>query len=149
MTRLRLIIAAFVVGLAAGGGITALITAHRVETLTLARDSARLDLAAKSAELRRIEAELAKGHPTESVRTVTVRVTGVGGRAAIEIEKAVQDVLSAVPGMAISRIDPALFHDVLSGRLVSADGNLYRLELTTAVIAPECLVTVRALSVSE
>lgn len=148
MTRLRLIIAAFIVGLAAGSGVTALVTANRVEVLTLARDTARLDLAARSAELERIEAELAKGRPTESVRTVSVRVTGVGGRTAIDIEKAVQGVLSAVPGMAISRIDPTLFHDVLDGRLVRAEGKLYRLELTSAIIAPESLVTVRAVALS-
>lgn len=148
MTRLRLVLAAFIVGVTAGGGATALLTARHVEALTLERDTARLDLAARSAELERVEAELGKGRPTESVRTVTVEVTGITGKGAIEIEKAVQGVLSAVPGMAISRIDPTLFHDILDGRLVRAEGKLYRLELTTAVIAPESLVAVHVVSVT-
>jgi len=143
--RIRLIVACFIAGLAVGSGLTGLLTAHRVETLTLERDAVRLDLRTKKEELLRIEEELrkGKGHPADTIRSVSVRVVGVTGKSAVDIEGSLRDLLSALPGVAISRVDPTLFRDIVDGRLIALDGTLYRLQLLTAVIGPETEITVK------
>lgn len=143
---MRRILVTFAAGLLVGGGVTALFTARDVEALRVRMATAQLDLEERTKEIRRLQDQLsvAQKKVLPVIQSVDVTVQGLSGPEAVAVRRAVVSILSALPGLDVRRVDPLLFKDLLDGRLVAAGGNLYRLELKSAVIAPDIHLTVVA-----
>lgn len=138
--------AAFVAGAVLGSAVTALMTAHRIDHLTLSLERTRVNLAERREEVARLRSDLDRSGPKELViRSVEVAVSGVDGPDALAVHQSVTAVLSALPGLRASRVDPAVLEDLLDGRIVATrDEKLFRLHLVTAVIGEALRVAVTA-----
>ncbi|MCK4259696.1 MAG: hypothetical protein KAX49_12000 [Halanaerobiales bacterium] len=60
-----------------------------------------------------------------------------------EIEKKVKDLLTGLIGLKINQLDNIILRDILHKRIISLNGNNYRLELETIIIDDDLTFVVR------
>lgn len=117
------------------------VAGKQVEALRLQVHQAQTQLSDAQDEIASLKAEVDRLHarlPAQPfVRSVSVTVSNINPVLALTLQKKIRVLLDGLVGLPVDQIDANLFRNLVDGRLVRADGRLYKVNLRMAILAPE------------